>query len=141
MKSRFEVARKWLIFWCLFIGIGAVAGSTGIFGVSLMAWICIQFAIFPLNFMSTIYFFFGLAQAATGYAAFVFYRQEHFAENEGCETLVPTSEKREQCSTEQGEHGIGDAGEADSRELVVYFSRMGYTMYYAFELAQKRGAN
>lgn len=27
MKSRYQSARKWLIFWCLFIGIGAVAGS------------------------------------------------------------------------------------------------------------------
>lgn len=27
--SRFEAARKWLIFWTLFIGIGAVAGATG----------------------------------------------------------------------------------------------------------------
>ncbi len=28
-KSRFNVARKWLIFWTLFIGIGAVAGAAG----------------------------------------------------------------------------------------------------------------
>ena len=27
MKSRFESARKWLIFWTLFIGIGAVGGA------------------------------------------------------------------------------------------------------------------
>ena len=27
MKSRFETARKWLIFWALFIGIGAVGGA------------------------------------------------------------------------------------------------------------------
>ena len=26
--SRFEAARKWLVFWTLFIGIGAVAGAT-----------------------------------------------------------------------------------------------------------------
>ena len=51
---------------------GAVLG--GIFGVTLMLWICIQFYIFPPNFMSTIYFFFGLAQAATGWAAVVFQR-------------------------------------------------------------------
>ena len=25
----------------------------GLFGVTLMLWICIQFVIFPLNFMST----------------------------------------------------------------------------------------
>lgn len=29
MKSRYNAARKWLIFWTLFIGIGAVAGATG----------------------------------------------------------------------------------------------------------------
>ena len=27
MKSRFESARKWLIFWTLFIGIGAAGGA------------------------------------------------------------------------------------------------------------------
>ena len=32
----------------------------GIFGVTLMLWICIQFYMFPLNFMSTVYFLFGL---------------------------------------------------------------------------------
>ena len=37
-------------------------------GVILMLWICIQFYIFPLNFMSTIYFIFGLLEAATGVA-------------------------------------------------------------------------
>ncbi len=134
-RSRFETARKWLIFWTLFIGIGAVAGGLsmiidrsgkalhmdgmlpyfnalpfadvlfqdflfsgfallivngltnltaavlllrkkktgvilgGIFGVTLMLWICIQFYMFPLNFMSTAYFVFGLCQAITGYAA------------------------------------------------------------------------
>lgn len=42
------------------------AGVTlgGIFGVTLMLWICIQFYIFPPNFMSTIYFIFGFCQAA-----------------------------------------------------------------------------
>ena len=134
-KSRYNTARKWLIFWTLFIGIGAVAGGLsmiidpsgkalhmdgmlpyfqklpfadvlfqdflfsgfallivngltnltaavllfrkkkigvilgGIFGVTLMLWICIQFYMFPLNFMSSIYFVFGLCQAITGYVA------------------------------------------------------------------------
>ena len=44
-----------------------------------MLWICIQFYIFPLNFMSTAYFIFGLIQTITGYAAWVFARQEDFA--------------------------------------------------------------
>ena len=134
-NTRFETARKWLIFWTLFIGIGAIAGGLsmildpsgkilhmdgmlpffqklpladvlfrdflfsgfallvvngltnltaavllfrkkkigvilgGIFGVTLMLWICIQFYMFPLNFMSSAYFVFGLCQAITGYAA------------------------------------------------------------------------
>ena len=141
-RSRYETVRKWLIFWTLFIGVGAVAGGLsmiidpsgktlhmdgmlpyfkvlpfadvlfndflfsgfallivngftnltaavllfkkkklgvilgGFFGVTLMLWICIQFYMFPLNFMSTIYFVFGLCQAITGYAALVFLRRE-----------------------------------------------------------------
>ena len=141
-NSRFDSARKWLIFWTLFIGIGAVAGGLsmiidpsgkalhmdgmlpyfqklpfadvlfqdflfsgfallivngltnltaavlllrkkklgvilgGIFGVTLMLWICIQFYMFPLNFMSTAYFLFGLCQAVTGYLAWRFRKQE-----------------------------------------------------------------
>ncbi len=139
---RYDSARKLLIFWTLFIGIGAVAGGLsmildpsgktlhmdamlpyfqvlpfadvvfrdflfsgfallivngltnltaavlllkrrksgvilgGIFGVTLMLWICIQFYMFPLNFMSTIYFVFGLCQAITGYAAWKQYKRE-----------------------------------------------------------------
>ena len=115
MRSRYETARRWLIFWALFIGIGAVGGAAcmladpsgkalgmdamlpffqklpfaevvfqdftfsgwallivngltnltaaglllarkragilcgGIFGVTLMLWICIQFYMFPPN--------------------------------------------------------------------------------------------
>ena len=140
--SRYETARKWLIFWTLFIGISAVAGGLsmiidpsgktlhmdgmlpyfqvlpfadvlfqdflfsgfallivngltnltaavlllkkkklgvilgGIFGVTLMLWICIQFYMFDLNFMSTAYFVFGLCQAITGYAAWVLLQRE-----------------------------------------------------------------
>ena len=36
-------------------------------GVLLMLWICIQFYIFPFNFMSTSYFIFGLLEALTGF--------------------------------------------------------------------------
>ena len=140
--SRYNTARKWLIFWTLFIGIGAVAGGLsmildpsgkalhmdgmlpyfqvlpfadvlfqdflfsgfallivngltnltaavlllkkkklgvilgGIFGITLMLWICIQFYMFPLNFMSTIYFVFGLCQAVTGFAAWNLLKRE-----------------------------------------------------------------
>ena len=141
-KSRYNTARKWLIFWTLFIGIGAVAGGLsmiidpsgkilrmdamlpffqklpfadilfqdflfsgfallivngltnltaaalllrkkklgvilgGTFGITLMLWICIQFYMFPLNFMSTAYFIFGACQAATGFAAWKLLRRE-----------------------------------------------------------------
>ena len=133
--KRYDTARRWLIFWTLFIGVGAVAGGLsmildpsgktlrmdgmlpyfqvlpfaktlfqdflfsgfallivngltnltaavlllrrkklgvilgGVFGVTLMLWICIQFYMFELNFMSTAYFIFGLCQALTGYIA------------------------------------------------------------------------
>lgn len=148
-KSRFQRARRALIFWTLFIGIGAVGGAAmmlidpsgramgmdamlpyfqalpfaevvfqdftfsgwallivngltnltaaglllakkragvvlgGVFGATLMLWICIQFYMFPLNFMSTSFFVFGLAQAATGWAAWVFLQQEAFSVNPG----------------------------------------------------------
>jgi hypothetical protein len=133
--KQFKRSRNFLIFWCLFIGVGAVFGSWGmfaditgkamgmdamlpyfqklpfadlfftnylvpgiallcvngitnltaavllfchkklgvalggIFGITLMLWICVQFFIFPLNFMSSIYFVFGFLQAYTGWKA------------------------------------------------------------------------
>lgn len=129
-KSRYQTAHRILLFWTLFIGVGAAAGAAGmlldpsgkamgmdamlpyfqvlpfadvlfrdltfsgwallivngltnltaaslllakknagitlggLFGVTLMLWIRIQFYMFPPNFMSTIYFMFGFAQAA-----------------------------------------------------------------------------
>ncbi|GEM_PF-2476128 len=84
--SRYRTARRILLFWTLFIGVGAVAGAAGmlldpsgrallivngltnltaaglllaekragvtlggLFGVTLMLWICIQFYMFPPN--------------------------------------------------------------------------------------------
>ena len=183
-RSRYENARRWLIFWTLFIGVGAVAGALamlidpsgkalgmdamlpyfqvlpladivfqdfvfsgwallivngltnltaaglllarkpagatlgGLFGVTLMLWICIQFYIFPLNFMSTIYFLFGLAQAATGYAAWVFRKQESFRMDAADYPHIGT----------------------DPRRLVVFFSRMGYVRKMAYEEAERTGA-
>lgn len=183
-KSRFQTARRFLIFWTLFVGIGAVAGALvmlfdptgkfmgmdamlpyfqvlpfaerifqdftfsgwallivngltnltaaglllakkpagivfgGVFGVTLMLWICIQFYIFPLNFMSTIYFLFGMAQAASGYAAWVFQKQELFH--------VDISDYP----------NIG----ANPKRLVVFFSRMGYARKLAYEAANSSGA-
>lgn len=183
--SRYRTARRWLLFWCLFIGVGAVAGAVGmfvapdgsalgmqallpyfqvlpladllyqnflfpgvallcvnglpnlcaawliwrrkkggivlggVFGVTLMLWICIQFVIFPFNFMSTLYFIFGLLQAATGYAAWVFCRQERF-------TVRPADYPN-----------VG----RDPKTLVVYFSRLGYTKKVAYEAADRLGAD
>ena len=183
-KSRFQRARRALIFWTLFIGIGAVGGAAmmlidpsgramgmdamlpyfqvlpfaevvfqdftfsgwallivngltnltaaglllarkragvvlgGVFGVTLMLWICIQFYMFPLNFMSTSFFVFGLAQAATGWAAWVFLRQEAFSVNPADYPNVG----------------------ANPRRLVVYFSRMGYGKRLAYEEAERTGA-
>lgn len=184
MKSRYRIARRFLIFWTLFIGIGAVGGAVmmltdtsgrsmgmnamlpyfqklpfaeyvfqdflfsgiallivngitnltavfllfknkkagiycgGIFGVTLMLWICIQFYMFPPNFMSTIYFIFGFLQAVTGYAAWVFYTQEKFSVDESRYKNIGTNKNR----------------------LVVYFSRMGYVKTKALEEADRTGA-
>ena len=69
-----------------------------------MLWIRIQFYMFPPNFMSTIYFMFGFAQAATGCAARIFQKQEAFTV---CRSDYPNIGK-------------------NPKRLVVYFSRMGY---------------
>ena len=183
-SSRYQIARRILLFWALFVGIGAVAGALtmlldptgksmgmdallpyfqvlpfadilfqdytfsgwallivnglsnltaaglllkkkrsgvvlgGIFGVTLMLWICIQFYMFPLNFMSTAYFIFGLAQAITGYAAWVFEKQESFSVNRADYPRIGTEPTR----------------------LVVFFSRMGYVRKLAYEEAERTGA-
>lgn len=184
-KSRLKPTRRALIFWCLFIGIGAFFGGIAmllrpdgsilqmqemlpyfeklpfadvlfkdylfsgialicvngitntiaaimllkkkkagiicgiVFGITLMLWICIQFYMFPMNPLSTAYFIFGFLQAVTGYAAFVFYRQEQFS--------VDTAEYK----------NIG----SNKNELVVYFSRMGYTKKVAYIEANRLGAD
>lgn len=183
--SRFKTARRILIFWTLFIGIGAVSGAYamladptgrllgmdamlpyfkvlpfadilfrdftfsgyallivngltnltaavlllakrksgvilgGIFGITLMLWICIQFYMFPFNFMSTAYFIFGALQAITGYAAWVFERQEEFRADISDFPNIGTNPKR----------------------LVVFFSRMGYVRRLAYEEANRTGAD
>lgn len=184
-KSRYNTARKILIFWTLFVGVGAVGGAVAmlidpsgkrvgfdamlpyfkalpfsdilfndftfsgiallivngitnltaaglllarkkagvtlgmIFGITLMLWICIQFYMFPANFMSTIYFIFGFLQFITGYAANVFYKQENFK--------FDASEYK----------NIG----SDRTRLVVYFSRMGYVKKQAYSEANRTGAD
>ena len=182
--SRYKIARNFLLFWTLFIGIGALAGSSGmlldptgkamgmdtmlpyfqvlplsnylyqnyifpgiallivngitnitasillilkkksgivlggIFGITLMLWICIQFVIFPFNFMSTSYFIFGFCQAITGYMTWIFYKQETFSFH--IEDYL----------------GI----QTESSHLVVYFSRMGYVKKQAYILASQKKA-
>jgi hypothetical protein len=36
-------------------------------GIMLMLWICVQFYIFPINFMSTLFFVFGIFQTVNGW--------------------------------------------------------------------------
>ncbi len=89
----------------------------GVFGLMLMAWITIQFVIFPTNAMSTLYFVFGLMQAATGSACYIGSRQSEFVFNENDYKNVGTK-----------------------NELVVFFSRTGYTKKLAYETANESGA-
>ena len=84
-----------------------------------MLWICIQFVIFPPNFMSTSYFVFGLIEALTGYMTWVFQKQEEFS--------VALSDYP----------GIGK----DHTRLVVFFSRMGYVKKEAYKRADETGAD
>lgn len=183
-KSRYKITKRFLLFWTLFIGLGAVAGALcmlidptgksmgmdamlpyfqklpfadkvfqnftfagwallvvngitnltaatllltnkklgvalgGIFGITLMLWICIQFYMFPPNFMSSIYFIFGFCQAVTGYAAHVFGKQEAFSVNTAIYKNIGT----------------------DKSKLVVFFSRTGYVKKIAYERANRTGA-
>lgn len=185
MKSRYNRAKKILMFWTLFIGLGALWGASCMFispdgsllkmesllpyfqvlplswllyqnyifpgialmlingipnlcafallllkkhkkgvilgtiqGIVLMLWITIQFVIFPSNILSQSYFVFGLLQAVTGYISYVFLSQESMKVNI---SDYP---------------GIGRKG----KDLVVFFSRLGYTKRIAFEEASIRGA-
>lgn len=181
--KRYQMTRRFLIFWTLFIGIGAVGGVCamlydptgafmgmdvvlpyfqilpfadilfqnfvfsgisllvvngisnltaavllfrkkplgiklgGIFGCTLMAWICIQFYMFEPNTIDTAYFLFGLAQALTGYACWVFYRQVSW-----------------KAETVDYPH-IGQ----NPKTLVVYFSRLGRVKRLACEEAERTG--
>ena len=185
MKSRFTPTRIALMFWTLFIGLGALWGSVmmffapdgsllkmdrllpyfqvlplseilyqnyifpgialllingipnlvafylllkkkkkgvvlgGILGVTLMLWITIQFVIFPANILSQSYFVFGLIQALTGYMAYVFLSQESM--NIRIEDYP----------------NIGRNG----KNLVVFFSRLGYTRRVAYEEASRLGGD
>lgn len=182
---RYKRTKKILIFWCIFVGIGALFGSmcmfidpTGkllqmnellpyfkvfpfsevlfqnyifsgisllivngitnltaayliaknkklgiilgtIFGFTLMLWITIQFFILPRNILSITFFIIGLLQLIIGYITHVFYTQEEFKFN------------------------IKDYKNINKNKenLVIYFSRMGYTKKVAYEKANELGAS
>ena len=97
--------------------IGTILGAT--FGITLMLWIVIQFAILPKNAMSIIFFIIGFIQFIIGYMTYVFYMQEHFIFNVNDYKNIGKNENT----------------------LVVYFSRMGYTKKLAYEEANKIGAD
>lgn len=184
MNKRYVLSRRFLIFWTLFIGTGAVLGATAmlidtsgrfmgmdamlpyfqvlpfaetlfqdflfsgiallavngltnltsatllfmkkksgiilgtIFGVTLMAWIVIQFVIFPPNFMSTIYFIFGFLQFLTGCLCLAGYEQSRFV------------------FRKEDYKNVGKNG----NRLVIFFSRCGYTEKLAYEIANESGA-
>lgn len=96
---------------------GVVTGA--LWGFTLILWICIQFYIFPMNLMSSIYFVFGLIQLATGFACYVFYCQESFAFNR------------------DDYRNIGKTGDS----IVLYFSRLGASEKVAYETADGLGAD
>lgn len=97
--------------------IGIILGT--IFGFTLMLWIIIQFIIFPMNILSITYFIFGVLQLISGYITYVFYMQEQFSFDAN------------------KYHNIGKNKES----IVVYFSRMGYTKWIAYEKANRIGAD
>lgn len=97
----------------------------GVFGVTLMLWITIQFVIFPFNFMSAAYFVFGFAQAVTGALTLIGRAQSEFSVSHANTTDVATAN--------------ATAG-AKKPNLVVYFSRRGYVKFVAQELAREKNA-
>lgn len=96
---------------------GIVMGMT--FGVTLMAWIVIQFVVFPANVMSSLWFTFGILQALTGFVCLVRYNQDHFDFDENDYRNIG---KNPTCA-------------------VVYFSRLGYTKKIAYQIADESGAD
>lgn len=84
-------------------------------GLILMLWIIIQFIIYSFNLISSIYFIFGLCQLITGYICYVRYMQSEFTFNEND---YPNISK-------------------NSKTIVIYFSRSGYTKKLVYEIANK----
>ena len=96
--------------------IGIVLGM--IFGITLMLWIILQFVILPKNMLSISYFIFGFMQFLIGIITLIFYIQEEFVFNES-------------------DYHINK----NSKTIVIYFSRMGYTRKIAYTIADKENAN
>lgn len=90
---------------------GIISGM--IFGITLMAWITIQFVIFPPNPLSIIYFCIGFVQFVVGYVCLVSYKQAYFSFDEFKYKNIQ-------------EH---------SSVAVVYFSRTKRTKKIAYEIA------
>ena len=97
--------------------IGIILGA--IFGFTLMLWITIQFIILPTNALSITYFILGCLQLVIGYTCFVSYKQENFKINKDDYVNINTNHD----------------------EVVIYFSRTGYTKKIALEIANKSGAD
>lgn len=96
--------------------LGIILGM--IFGITLMLWITIQFIIFPFNVLSTSYFIFGLLQFITGYICFVLINQSEFTFDISDYQNIGTNKN----------------------ELVVFYSRNGYSKKIAYEIANESGA-
>ena len=97
--------------------IGYVLGT--LFGFTLMLWIIIQFAIFPMNALDIIYFTLGTLQLIIGYVALVSYNQHFFKFDE------------------KDYPNVND----NSKALVVYFSRKKFTKKIAYQIADKEKAS
>lgn len=95
---------------------GIVFGA--VVGIILMLWILIQFIILPHNILSTTYFLIGVLQFIIGYIAYVFYAQDQFEFNTKNYKNI----------------------NKNKNNLVIYFSRMGYTKKIAYEKANELGA-
>lgn len=91
---------------------------SSIFGVTLMLWIIIQFIILPTNVLSISFFIIGFIEFIVGYIAYVSYLQINFKFN------------------------INEYKNINKNKdnLIIYFSRTGYTKKLAYEYADKLGA-
>jgi hypothetical protein len=96
--------------------VGYILGS--IFGITLMAWIGIQFYVFAPTVwpVDIVFFLIGFFQFVFGYASYVYFMQASFVFNE---SDYPD---------------IKDNGEC----IVIYFSRMGYTKKKAYMMANEK---